>query len=370
MVNKDRIVSDFCRLVEIDSPSLQEREMADTLTNELRKLGFEVTEDMAGKKKQGNCGNIYGFLKGEVEGNPLLFSSHMDTVEPSRNKKAIIHSDGTITGNGTTVLGADDLSGVVAILEALRVIKEKKIPHRSIEVLFTIAEEIYLQGSEVFDYSVIKAKEAYVLDLDGTIGTAARKAPSHYAFEVQIIGKASHAGFAPEQGINAISIAAEAIAKIKQGRIDEETTVNIGTIKGGKATNIVSEECHIMGEVRSLKHDKCMMELEKIRQVFTETAVNHGAELQFSLPRGYQAYEVDAIHPVVERFTDACKSLQYPVKLIETFGGSDSNHFNRNGITSIVMACGMHKSHSTEEYTHMDDLVKCSSLVLKLMTSK
>jgi tripeptide aminopeptidase len=370
MVNRERIINEFCRLVAIDSIPFQEREMADVLKKYLFELGFEVTEDNAGEHYQGNCGNLYGYLKGDLEGEPILFSAHMDTVEPGNNKRAIVHNDGTITSDGTTVLGADDLSGVVSILEAVRTIRDMGIPHRSIEVLFTIAEEVYIRGSNVFDYKTIKSKEAYVLDLDGLVGTAAIKAPTLLSFTAQIHGKASHAGFAPEQGIHAIAIAAEAIVQIQQGRIDNETTVNIGLIEGGKARNIVPEECILKGEVRSLKHEKSLSEINKIREIFDAVTVKYSATMEFTTSIGCIAYEVSLQHPVVSRFEKVCQELQYPTNLIETFGGSDNNNFVQNGIMGIVLSCGMNKVHSCNEYSNVEELVKCSNIVLKLMTSK
>ncbi len=370
MVNQDRMVEEFCSLVAIDSVPFQERQMADRLKETLLSLGFTVTEDEAGECYRGNSGNIYGFLQGSLPGEPLLFSAHMDTVEPGKDKKAVIHNDGRITSDGTTVLGADDLSGVVSILEAIRSIREQGLPHRSIEVLFSIAEEYYLKGCKVFDFRKIKAKEAYVLDLDGTIGTAALKAPTVIGFSAKFIGKASHAGFAPERGINAIAVAAEAISLIEQGRIDPQMTVNIGLIEGGKARNIVSAECVLKGEVRCLDHQRALERINEIKQTMTKVAASKGARLEFSISFGCIAYEVDKKHPVVKRFQSACRELGLPVKLIETFGGSDNNVFLRNGITGIVMACSMHQVHSCGEYTDIKELVQCSELVLKLMTEK
>jgi tripeptide aminopeptidase len=370
MINTERMIKEFCELVSVDAIPFQERNMADRLRHKLTGLGFEVMEDRAGEHYNGNSGNLYGYLPGELEGEPLLFSAHMDTVEPGINKKAIVHEDGTITSDGTTVLGADDLSGVVAILEAIRSIKEKGLPHRSIEVLFTIAEEVYLKGSYVFDYNKIKAKEAYVLDLDGPVGTAAVKAPTVIAFTVEVTGRASHAGFAPEQGIHAIAIAAEAVTKIKQGRIDEETTINIGLIEGGKARNIVPEKCILHGEVRSLKHEKALVEVDKIKQIFNKITEHYHGNLDFTTSFGCIAYEVEQKHSVVRRFEIVCNDLNYPTKLIETFGGSDNNNFLQNHITGIVIACGMNKVHSCSEYTQVDELRKCSNIVFKLMTDK
>ncbi len=368
VINKKRMTDEFRKLVSIDSASFQEREMADVLMKYLQELGFEATEDGAGGYYNGNAGNIYGFLKGDLDGAPILFSAHMDTVEPGKNKRAVVHPDGTITSDGNTVLGADDLAGVVAILEAVRTIKEQGLPHRSIEVLFTIAEEVYIRGSEVFDYKLIKAKEAYVLDLSGPVGTAALKAPTLISFTAKFIGRASHAGFAPEQGIHAISVAAEAITGIRQGRIDEETTVNVGTIEGGLARNIVPENCILMGEVRSLNHEKTRTEILRIEHIFKEISQKRGAVLEFDTSFGCIAYEVDREHQVVKRFEKVCMELGYKTDFVATFGGSDNNNFLRNGITGIVLACGMNEVHSCKEYTHMDELEKCGNLTLKLMT--
>lgn len=370
MINKERLVQEFCKLVAIDASSFEEREMADVLTRYLKDLGFEVTEDKAGEHYEGNAGNLYGFLQGELEGEPLLFSAHMDTVEPGKNKKAIVHEDGRITSDGTTVLGSDDISGLVAILEAVRSLKEQKIPHRSVEVLFPIAEELYLKGSEVYDFQQIKAKEAYVLDLSGPVGTAALTAPTVVAITATFTGRAAHAGFAPEQGIHAIAVCADAINRIKQGRLDEGTTVNIGTIEGGLSRNIVPETCRITGEVRSLNHETSLRETKKIQETFQKAADSYGAALEFETSFGCIAYEVKKDHPVVKRYQNACEELGIPVTYIDTFGGSDNNNFVRNGITGIVIACGMNEVHSTKEYTHADELERCTKIVLKLLTNQ
>lgn len=369
MVNKVRIAEEFMNLVKVDSLSFQERDIADILTKSLFDLGFEVSEDNAGNYYKGSCGNIYGYLQGEPGSEPILLSAHMDTVAPGKGKKAILHEDGTITSDGSTVLGADDLSGIVSILEAVRVIKEHKLLHRSIEVLFTIAEEVYIRGSDVFDYSIIKSKEAYVLDLDGPVGYAAVAAPTLLSFDATIQGKASHAGFAPELGINAIAIAAECITQIKQGRIDDNTTVNIGMIEGGKARNIVSDECILKGEVRSLSHDKAVSEITDIKKIFKSVTEKYHAGLSFSTDIGCLAYKTDTEHAVVKRFIGACDELKYETKLIDTFGGSDNNNFMKHGITGIVMACGMNKVHSCNEYSHIDELEKCCNIVIKLITN-
>lgn len=266
MIQTERLLSEFCELVSVDSVSFQERKMADLLKKKLKELGVEVYEDISGSVYGSNTGNLYGFFKGELEGMPLLFSAHMDTVEPGVGKKAVCKADGRIVSEGDTVLGADDAAGITAILEAIRSLKEEKIPHRDIELLFPIAEEAYVKGSSVFDYRHVKSREAYVLDLSGAVGKASLQEPTLISFQVEISGKAAHAGFAPEEGIHAILLAAEAITKIRQGRIGEETTVNIGRIAGG-------ENCKTSHEVH------------------------------------LKAYQVEEEEPVVQRFLKVCKKL-------------------------------------------------------------
>ena len=213
----------------------------------------------------------------------------MDTVAPGIGKKPVFHEDGTITSDGTTVLGADDLTGVIAILEGIRAVQEAEIPHRDIEILFAAAEEPFTRGSSEFDFSQVKAKESYVLDVTGPVGTAILQAPTILSFEAAVKGRAAHAGFEPEKGIHAIQTAARAIAALKLGHVDEETTLNVGLISGGSVVNAVPELCTCRGEIRSYSHEKAMETLEDVRHVF-ETAVKEaGAELFFHTPSPCQS---------------------------------------------------------------------------------
>lgn len=364
------MLDEFCKLVEIDSVSFHERKMADELKKILQELSFEVHEDNANEIYHSEAGNVYGFLKGELPGPPLLFSAHMDTVAPGLHKKAVVKEDGTVTSDGTTVLGADDLSGIVAILEAIRSIREQGIKHRSVEVLFPIAEEVYIRGSEVFDYNVIKAKEAYVLDLTGPIGDAAIKAPTLVSFTVTVHGKSAHAGFAPEKGIHAIKIVAQMISRMEQGHIDEETTLNIGMIEGGLARNIVPNTCIFYGEIRSYSHESALLQALQVKDLCERIAREEKAEVTFEQTFGCIAYEIEKEERVVTRYEEVCKELEIPVTLTKTFGGSDNNNFVLHGIRGIVIACGMNQVHSTGEYTSIQDLGKISRIVYKLMTNE
>ena len=273
----------------------------------------------------GDTGNIFAVLDGELDGDPVIFCAHMDVVESGSGKKSVLEKDGTIHSAGDTVLGADDISGILEILYGVQLVLDSGKPHKKIEILFTIGEELYVKGSDVFDYSKVTAKQAYVLDLSGAVGTAARRAPSIISVRVEIKGKAAHAGFEPENGIHAIFAAANAVSRLCMGHVDEETTFNIGTIQGGTATNIVPDCC-----------------------VLT-------------------AYETPLESKSVTDFQKAREILGFSGELAGTFGGSDNNSFAKNGIEGLVLSNGMYNAHSTREYTTVDDLYKGAELIGQLI---
>lgn len=365
MIDRERMIQRFAEMTKIDAPSYQERELADYLKEILLKLGFRVEEDDAGKHYNGNCGNLYAYRKGK--GNPILLGMHMDTVEPSRGKRAIIHPDGKITSDGTTVLGADDHSGVAAVLEALQHLKEEKQETRDVELLFSIGEEKHVKGAKVFDFSKVHARESIVLDMSGEIGTAAVQAPSQIAFTVKVHGKASHAGFAPQDGVHAIQIAAAAIQRMPMGRIGDDTTVNVGQITGGRASNIVPDSCEVSGELRSFSHEKALDELAKVERVFAEEAKKRGGSTEFILDICYQAYKTDENASIVKEFQRACTACGIKSSLIATFGGSDQNKMSEYGIPGIVMASAMHQVHSCQEYTEVSEMLQLTEIVSGLL---
>lgn len=371
MINIPRLTNEFASLVAIDSPAFGEKAMGAYLKHALSELGLSVFEDDAGTDHPGSCGNILGFLEGDERlGAPLLLCAHMDTVEPAHGKLAVVGEDGRITSGGDTVLGADDASGIVVILEALRTLRERGLPHRPLEVLFTIAEEVYCYGAARFDISRLRAKEAYVLDLIGPIGSAAYSAPSILFFTAVVQGQSAHAGFEPEKGVHAIAAAASAISALKLGHVDSDTTVNVGTISGGLALNIVPDFCEVRGEVRSFSHDKAEAQMEAVRQQFTLSAQAVGATVEFEVSEGCRAYQTPLESAVVRRFERTCKSLSLPVQLDKTFGGSDHNCLAAKGISGLVIASGMHNCHTCQEYTTIDELTQAAELVLALILSE
>lgn len=376
MINQERLIQEFKTLVSFDAESYHERKIADYVKAKLTALGLQVTEDEAapeilannGVQSEDASGNLYAVLPATAPGDPVLFGCHLDTVSPGVGKTAILHDDGTITSDGTTVLGADDVSAITEIIEALTVIQEENIPHPEIEVIVAAAEEPYAQGSRVFDYSRVKAKIAYVFDMSGPVGPAAIAAPSIISFQVEVKGRTAHAGFAPEAGIHAIKIAAEALEKIPNGHVDGNTTVNIGTIRGGIARNIVPDNVYMTGEIRSLDDETARQQLGNIQTVFEEAANRYGGEVNVTSLQQFKAYRISEDEAVTRRYVEAGRLAGIPTSFVETFGGSDNNHYTENGIRGIVAACAMNKSHTTEEYTSVEDLVKATKLVYYLAT--
>ena len=369
-VNRKRIIEEFLEITSIDSISYNERQMADILTGKLREIGFDVEEDEAGGIYNGTAGNLYAILEGEIAGDPILLSGHMDTVAPGIGKKSRLLSNDIIVSNKKTVLGGDDATALVEILEGIRSVREQGIKHRSIEILFPIAEEPYCRGSSVFNYSKIKSKDAYVLDMSGPVGAAVLMAPTIISFSIEVLGRAAHAGFEPEKGIHSIAVMSKGISNLRQGHIDEETTLNVGIISGGLITNSVPESCVIEGEIRSYDHDKALSTLEYVKKTFEDAVHGTGAELVFNKSINIRAYKVEENENVVEHFCRAASTLNIEPELTCTFGGSDANIFNEHGIRAIVLSCGMYNVHTTEEYTKVSDLETGARLVAKLITGQ
>lgn len=364
---EERIRREFAELVGFDSVSLNERETADRLRARLEELGFAVEEDGAGEVLGGNAGNLHAWLPGTAAGEPILLCGHMDVVEPGRGKRAVFHRDGVITSDGSTVLGADDIAAIVEILEGVRAVLASGRPHRAIEVIFCVDEEAYDGGSRALDYGRIRGREAYVLDLAGAPGTAAVAAPTLISFTATVTGKAAHAGFEPERGVNAIAAVAAAIARLPQGHVNDHTTLNVGTIRGGAQANVVSERCTCAGEVRSSDHTEALATVETVRRTFTEAAEAIGARATVDAEVRIKAYRTRGDAPAVKRFQEACRELGLAGELVETFGGSDNNSFAEHGIEGIVLSCGMMNPHSTKEYVRIEDLLTGAKLVERLI---
>ena len=367
--DENRVKKEFAELISIDAESLHERKMADRLTEKLKELGFYVEEDDAGNALGGEAGNLFARLSGGLPGRPILLSGHMDTVQPGVGKRAVFHPDGTVTSDGTTVLGGDDMTGVCAILEGIRITREAGFLHRDLEVVFSPAEELYCRGAALFDRTKLTAEAGFVLDVSGPVGTAVVKAPSIVSFRVRILGRAAHAGFEPEKGIHAIQIMSRGISRLPLGRLDADTTLNIGLISGGTVTNAVPAECVAEGEIRSFDHEKAMAALETVRRNFEEEVENAGAQAEITHLVNFRAFRLPADSLPLSYFRSACAVLGKTPEFTETFGGSDANCFSDFGVPTAVLSCGMYDCHTTAEHASIPDILDAAALISLLIRS-
>ncbi len=367
MINKDRIVDNFLNMVKIPSPSLKEREMADYVKKELEKLGLEVVEDNAGENCDGNAGNIVGVLKGKGE-NPkkLLFSSHMDTVLPC-DKITPIMENGIIRSDGTSVLGGDDKAGIAAIIEMLNQIKDSDFDHPEIIVVFSIAEEIGLIGARNFNLEKYSPDFGVIIDSGGAPGTVTVQAPYAAKGKIEILGRPAHAGIEPEKGINALVVASHAITQLRLGRIDENTTSNIGVVTGGSAVNIVMPSVSLMYEARSADGKALDELLQETKTIFEKTAREFGAEVKNSVVKGYDGFKLEEGCEILNIVEKACKEIGIEYSPVKSGGGSDTNIYNSKGVPSINLGIGMTKVHTKEESIKIEDMVGCTELLLSII---
>jgi tripeptide aminopeptidase len=366
LVNKTRLVDEFLELVQIDSLSRKEKKMCDTLKSKLESMGYSPVEDDAGQKIGGECGNIICTIKGSKNVPAILITAHMDTVVPGIGKKPVVDGD-IIRSDGTTILGGDDASGIAIILETLKVLKEDNIKHGDIQIAFTIAEEVGLLGAKNMDFSKINAKFGFILDSDGRIGCAAVKAPSQNKIHVVVKGKAAHAGMEPENGISAFSIMSEAITKMKLGRIDEETTANIGLINGGVATNIVCDRVEIECEARSRQQVKLDTQTAHMRECFEKAAAKWGGEVEFKAEIEYPSFNINEDSAIVKIMETAATKCGFVYEGVATGGGSDTNIINSKGIEAVDISIGMTKVHSVNEQIAISDLQKAALFLIAII---
>lgn len=367
MINKERLLQTFMEYVKIDSETLNEKEIGERIIKDLSELGFDTYTDESGKALNSNGNNIYCFIPGTTDGESMIFSAHMDTVKPGIGIEPYIDGD-YVKSKGNTILGGDDKSGVIAIIEALRVIKEYNIPHRPIEIVFTICEEGGVNGVKHVEFERLNSKQGIVLDSGGGPNSIIIEAPGQTKISAKVIGKPSHAGARPEAGISAIMVAAEAITNMKLLRIDSETTANIGTFKAEGATNIVSPLVEIVAEARSRSIEKLNQQTEHMINCLKEACDKYGAQLEFSVENCYYSYTHDLEDELIKLVEKSCEKLGLSVSKIPSGGGSDANIFNYNGIKTINIGTGMELVHTTDERLNINDFENAAKVVLDIIT--
>lgn len=359
------IVKEFMDLVRIDNESLNERLMADYIIKRLKELGYSPYEDDAGEKAGGTSGNVICKIAGDSTRKSVMFLAHMDSVYKCTDKVPIIR-DGYIYSEGETVLGSDDLSGVAALINLAENIKKDDYPRGDIWLVFTIAEEIGLVGARNLDISKVNADFAYVLDSGDDVGKATVSAPSHNTFTAIITGKAAHAGMEPEKGVSAIVAASKAISAMHLGRIDEETTANIGIIEGGRALNIVCDKVTVRGEIRSRNIDKLNKHSDDIVKKLKDSAAEMGASVEIDMEREYNSFSVSDDEEMLIRYKKALTNLGIEYKEEHSGGGSDTNIIYNKGIKALTISCGMEKVHSTHERIGIYNLEALEKLMIEL----
>ncbi len=375
MINQERIKNLLLELVQIDSISREERDVAQRIRELCEEMGAEVFIDDAGEKVGGNTGNVIARFPGTITAaEPVMMSAHMDTVVPGKGVRPIVEGD-IIRTDGTTVLGGDDKSGCAVIIETIRSLQERNIPHAPIDAVFSICEEVGLLGAKHLDMSKVRARYGIVFDSDDP-GFLFTKGPSANHFEFRIYGLESHAGVAPEQGISAIKIAAEAISQMKLFRIDEETTANIGVIRGGEATNIITNLVMLKGEARSLDDAKleaqtahmvkCLEDAAAKYEVTVE-GVTTKARVESDVTREYYAMDVSDDSRVVRLVKEAAARMGLKVETMASGGGCDANIFNKRGIECANLGTGMRAIHTVKEWLDVKDMYASAEMTLEIM---
>jgi tripeptide aminopeptidase len=371
IIDKKRLTDLFLELVRIKSPSGDEKEIVEKVGSILSELGLKVDIDDTGKNFDSNSGNITAFLQGSADDGrpPLFLGAHLDTVRIDGEIEPVIEN-GIIKNKFDYILGGDDKVAVAAIIEVLRIIRENNIPVGDIYIIFTISEEIGVVGARYINMDKVKAKYGFVFDAHGDIGTIYNQAPYQDSINAEFIGKAAHAGIEPEKGINSIKAAAAAISTIESGRIDHETTCNVGKISGGQARNIVPEKTKVIMEARSLDAGKLKKVIDGMVNALKKAAKDTGVRLDYNLYREYEGFKIKEDEPPLRAAVKALENLGIKPEISATGGGSDINIFNAKGKRAVNLSSGMEDVHTSTEYVKIDQLMLLAKLVLEICNLK
>ena len=360
LVDGDRLLKNFLDLVAIDSPTGQEGAIGKELEGRFKTLGCEVRRD--------ETGNLIATYPGDRD-DTLLLAFHMDTAGKDTGIKPQIR-DGVVYSDGTTILGADDKSGIAQCLELLELLNANEASHPNLEIVVTVGEEQGLLGSRAMDKGQLKATWGMVYDAAGGVGAITYWAPTTIFLTITIHGRKAHAGVEPEKGINAMKVAAEAIAEMPLGRIDPETVANIGTIESGEARNIVPGEAHMVGMARSHDQAKLDAQIATMTKAFEDAAARHGATVDFKAEEQYRTYKIERSAKPYREAVRAIESLGIEVIHRKSGGGTDGNVFNDAGIQCVAMCTGMVDEHATSEHISIEDLTTAAKILVTVVTQE
>lgn len=352
----------FLQLVAIDATSGREKSMAGFIRTYLAGTGITIEEDSAGAAEGGDSGNLICRYAG---GGSVALLAHMDTVRSTADLKARVLAD-RITSDGTTILGADNRAGVALILSALNGVANGQLDLEPFTAVFTICEETTLGGSRHLELPAA-IEMAFTFDTSLPAGTFISETYGAMAFTARVIGKASHAGTEPEKGINAIMVAARAIAALETGRLDEATTANVGKISGGTAINVVPAQATVDGEVRGRNTGHVEEVIQQFEAAFRSSARTAGAEVEFSAEWHFKPYIIKPTAPIYRRVTAAITKAGLAPRAQVTPGGSDANSVNAKGIPAVNLATGASNVHSDDEFILLADLIHARDILLALL---
>jgi tripeptide aminopeptidase len=356
----------FVELAALPTPPGEERAAADVVLRYLRDLGLSADEDEAGGAIGSTMGNVYARVEPTAEGTPLFFCAHLDTVPPSGPLEPVVE-DGVVRNAGGTILGADNKSAAAAMLEGVRRVLAESRPHAGIELLFTPKEEVGLIGAFAFDESRLVADVGYVYDQAAPIGEIILGAPWSQAMEVRFHGRASHSGMYPEEGRSAILAAARAIGDLRLGRVDDDTTANVGVIEGGTAGNIVPEWCTFVAEARCQNEDKLRDVVQEMLDAFSFAATSTDCEVETELRKSYSGYRFKQSEDVVHLAAIALTATGHHVSYALSGGAADANVFNERGKRCLNISNGMADIHTPNEHIAVADLEAMVDVTLALV---
>jgi len=367
-MSDERLLETFLDLVRIESPPGFEAATANYCARELEAAGCRVWFDESAEATASDTGNLIAELPGNVTG-VLALSAHLDVVEPCRNIQPVV-TDGVIHSAGPTILGADDRAGLAVAIETVRRVAERGGPRPTLRIIFTVQEEVGLHGAKFLRPDDIVCDLCLVLDAEGSPGGIVVGAPTHYTFAAEFHGRASHAGVAPEQGVSAITMAAHAISAMELGRLDDRTTANVGSIRGGRATNVVTARCDLTGECRSLDRDRVEAVRADMDAAMQASAERFGGSVEVHWHLEYEGFEFPTPCHEVDLVSAAMRDAGREPATYRTGGGSDANVFAAMGVPTLALACGMTGVHGTSEQITVADLCAlaeiCEAVVARM----
>ena len=362
----DDVVSFFTELASTLSPPGEERAVADRVGAYMADLGLDVSEDDAGAKIGSNAGNLYARVAPTDGGTPIFLCAHLDTVPPEAGIEPVVE-DGVIRNAAGTILGADNKSAVVVMLEATRRILAENRPHGGIELLFTPMEEVGLHGAAAFDHERLEARVGYVYDQAAPIGEVILGAPHARSMQFKFHGRAAHAGMYPEDGRSAIAAASKAISDLHLGRVDEESSANVGLINGGTAGNIVPEWCTFLAEARSHNSEKLAEMVREMLEAATFAASLEDCRLETEVHKSYSGYRFKRDDLAVRLASSALERSGYEPSYTLSGGAADANVFNERGLACVNLANGMAEIHTPDEHIAVSDLERMVDVTLALV---